>query len=176
MVLAPIVRNCSFERSCRCNVWIRQRPNLKVSASYNVFHLTFNVDEFTLNGSILCEQYKHVVHSSLVTKHRLFPHIFPVLKSNFVRSRHSGIKWFHNRCVIPAERFAVMWSTFHAKFCRSADDAIMTLLNDRNYWWAIFVIDPNSFHQNASVQCKEFFFKQTVTALFINRFFQQYMC
>jgi len=124
----------------------------------------------------LYEQYKHALRSSLVPNHRLVLHTFPVLKCNSVRSRHCGIKRFQYRCVKPAEGVDVRWSTFHVKFCNNANDAIMTLLNDRNYWWAIFVIDPNSFHQNASVQCKEIFFKQTVTALFINRFFQQYMC
>jgi len=36
---------------------------------------------------------------------------------------------------------------------------------------AIFAINHYLFHQKASVKCKEKFFKQTVTGLFINSFF-----
>jgi len=112
-VLAPIVGNCSLERSFRCHVCLRQQPTLRGSASYTLFHLTFNVNQFTLNGMTLYEQYKHAVRSSLVPNHRLVSHTFPVLKCNFVRSRRCGIKRFHYRCVNPAERVVVMWSTFH---------------------------------------------------------------
>ena len=118
------------------------------------FYLTFNVNQFTLNGMTLYEQYKHVVLSNLVPSHRLVPHTFPLLKCNFVRNRHCGIKRFHYRCVNPAER-VVMWSPFHVKFCNSADDAIMTLLNAEITGGAIFAIDHYSFHQNVSVKCKE---------------------
>ena len=131
-ILAPIVGNCSLEHSCRCNVCLRQPPTLRGSASYSVSHLTFNVNQFTLNGMTLYEQYKHAVRSSLVPNHRQVPHTFPVLKCNFVRSRHCGTKRFNYRCVNPAER-VVMWSTFYVKFCNRANDAIMALLNDRNY-------------------------------------------
>ena len=68
--------------------------------------------------------------------HRLVPLTFPVMKCNFVRSRHCEIK--------PAERVVVMWATFHVKFCNNEDDAIMTLLNDRNYWWYNFCDSPLS--------------------------------
>jgi len=76
-VLAPIVGNCSLERSCRCKVCLRQPPTLRGSASYTLLHFTFNVNQFTLNGMTLYEQYKHAVRSSLVPNHRLVPHTFP---------------------------------------------------------------------------------------------------
>jgi len=141
-VLAPIVGNCNLERCCRWNVCLSQTPTLRNSASYTVFHVTFNVNQFTLNGMTLYEQFKHAVRSSLVPNHRLVPHTFPVLKCNFVRSRHCGIKRFHYRCVNPAERVVKMWSTFHVKFCDNANDAIMTLLNNRKYWWCNFCDRP----------------------------------
>ena len=132
----------SLERSCRCNVCLRQPPTLRGSASYTVFHLTFNVNQFTLNGMTQHEQYKHVVRSSLVPNRRLVPHTFHVLKYNFVRSRHCGIKRFHYRWANPVERIVVMWSNFHVKFCNNADDAIRILLIDKHYWWCNFCDRP----------------------------------
>jgi len=134
---AIVVWNVPADAMC-----LRQPPNLRGSASYNLFHVTFNVNKFTLNAMNLHEQYKHAVRSSLVPNHRLVPHTFPVLKCNFVRSRHCGIKRFHYRCVIPTERVVVMWSRFHVKFCNNANDAITTLLNVRNYWWCNFCDSP----------------------------------
>jgi len=69
-VLVPIVSNCILEVSCRCNLFLRQPPKLKGSASYTVFDLTFNINQFTLNGMTLYEKYKLVVRSSLVPNHR----------------------------------------------------------------------------------------------------------
>jgi len=83
----------------------RRPPTLTGLVSYTLFHLTPKVDQFTLTGSTLSEQYLYVLQFGFVLKHKVNPDTFPVLKCNFIRLRHWGIKRFHN---IPTERVAVM--------------------------------------------------------------------
>jgi len=126
-VLSPVVGNCSHGESCICNVCFRQPPTLTGSASHVVLHLTFNVVQFALTNRTLYEQYRYAVHSNYVPKCKLVPQTYPVLRCNFVRWRHFGIKRFPDGCVSPSKRMPVMLSTF-------LDETIETLMDDRNYW------------------------------------------
>jgi len=65
LVLAPIFDFCNPERSCRCNLCLRQPPNLRGSASYTVFHFTFNVDQSTTTNTMLYKQYEPAVNSNI---------------------------------------------------------------------------------------------------------------
>ena len=48
--LQPFVSNFTYQHSCGCNLCLRQPPTLRDLASYKVFHLGFNLSEFTLTS------------------------------------------------------------------------------------------------------------------------------
>jgi hypothetical protein len=71
-------------------ICLRQPPALKGLVSYMIFHLTFNVDQFTLTSRTLYKQYQHAVHSNIVPNQKLIPHAFSLLKCDFLRQRNCG--------------------------------------------------------------------------------------
>ena len=77
----------------------------------------------------------------------LFPiinwfHAYFHIEMKFCKQRTCGIKRFHDGCVTQSDRVSVMWSTFHVKFCKSVDEAISTLMKERDYWWCNFYDRP----------------------------------
>jgi hypothetical protein len=52
-VLAPVTTNCAMHISCKCNVCLRQPPSLRSMASYAVFHLRYNLEEFRLTSDYI---------------------------------------------------------------------------------------------------------------------------
>jgi hypothetical protein len=74
------MNECSFPRSysdypnsCKCNLCLRQRPNLRDLASHSVLHLTFNLSEFQLNPKTVYH-YLHSTNSHLVPEDKLIPY------------------------------------------------------------------------------------------------------
>jgi len=106
LTIEPIVGNCTGERSCGCNVCLRQPPSLRNLTSHTVFHLTFNLTSFTLTDKTLYHQYRYAVESNVVPDGRLIPLSYSHLICSFVRDkRHTLSKRFHDACVIPSERY-----------------------------------------------------------------------
>jgi len=68
-ILRQFIGNCTGTRSCTCNECLRQAPSLRSLAPYTVFHLPFNLSEFTLTHRTLYHQY--------VLVDRLIPPTFP---------------------------------------------------------------------------------------------------
>jgi len=74
-LLQPFVGNCSSDRSCSCNVCLRQPRHSEIWLP-TVFNLTFNLSSFTLTDKTLYHQYLYAVESNVVPKDRLFPLTF----------------------------------------------------------------------------------------------------
>jgi len=72
-IVQPMVRNCTLDPSCRCNVCLRQPPSLRNLASHTVFHYTFNLSQFTLTDRTLYHQYLYAVESQTVSEENLVP-------------------------------------------------------------------------------------------------------
>jgi len=142
-LLQPFVGNSTSDRSCRCNVSPRQAPSLSNLASHTVFHLTFNLSQFTLSGITLYHQYLYAVESTTVSEEELVPltvFTFSTLKCTFVRDKRCGSsKRFHNDCVIPSDRY---WPATYTMFCESPEEAIATLCDDKDDWWCDFCTRP----------------------------------
>jgi len=140
LILQPFVGNCTYGRSCGCNVCLRQPPSLRGLASNTVFHLTFNLSEFALTSRTLYHQYLYAVESNIFPEDRLVPLTFSRLQCTFVRDKRCAIsKRFHNNCVIPSERY---WSTTYATYCASQEEAIATLSDEKDNWWCDFCHGP----------------------------------
>jgi len=117
-------------------------PSLRSSASHTVFHLTFNLSQFTLTGRTLYHRYLYAVESNIVPEDKLVPLTFSPLKCTFVRNKRCAIsKRFHNDCVIPSERYS---STRYATFCASPEEAIATLCDEKIIGGVNSVIGPCS--------------------------------
>jgi len=78
-ILRPFIGNCTGASSCRCNVCQRRAPSLRSLASYTVFHLTYNLSEFTLTHRTLYQQFLYAVESNIVRDGRLIPSTFSTL-------------------------------------------------------------------------------------------------
>jgi len=87
LILFPFVGNCTSDRSCRCNVCLRQPPSLRSFASYTDFHLTFNSSKFTPTRRTLYHQYLYAVKLNIVPDERLVPLAFSPFKCTFVRDK-----------------------------------------------------------------------------------------
>jgi len=72
-VLQQFVGNCSSDRSCRCNVCLRQPQSLRNLASHTVFHYTFNLSQFTVSDRILYHKYLYAMESQKVSEDDLVP-------------------------------------------------------------------------------------------------------
>ena len=70
-----------------CNVCLRQPPSLRNTTSHTVFHLTFNLSQFTLSGRTLYHQYLYAVESNVVPNDRLIPLSFYHVIYSFVRDK-----------------------------------------------------------------------------------------
>ena len=127
--------NCTGTRSCRCNVWLLQAPSLRSLAFYTVFHLTFNLSEFTLTHRTLYHQYVYAAESNIVPVDRLIPHTFPQLECTFVRDNHDIRKRFHKACVIPSGRY---WYTYYGEYSATREEAVAALCNNKDEWWCDF--------------------------------------
>jgi len=57
LVLPRFVDNCNYERSCKCNMCLRQLLSLRGLASHTLFSLTFNLSEFILTSVTIYHQY-----------------------------------------------------------------------------------------------------------------------
>jgi len=87
LILQRFVDNCTYERSCKCNVCLRQPPSLRNLASHRVFNLIFNLLEFALTGRTLYHQYIYAVDSNVVPEDKLVPLTFFPLQCTFVRDK-----------------------------------------------------------------------------------------
>jgi len=83
LILQPFVGNCTYGRSCGCNVCLRQPPSLRGLASHTVFRLTFNLSEFALTIGTLYHQYFYAVEWNIFPDHRLVPLTFSRLQCTF---------------------------------------------------------------------------------------------
>ena len=141
-ILEPIVGNCNFGLSCKCNLCLLQPPSLRSLASLTVFHLTCNVKQFELHRDTTYDQYVYAVNSNEVPFVKLVPRFYPILCCNFIRRRNVWGKKFHKKCVTEAERVPVRWSTFDLKHCHSLQEAIGALYFNRDEWWCGFCSRP----------------------------------
>ena len=57
LIHQPFEGNCTYKSLCKRNVCLRQPPTLRGLASHTLFHLTFNVSEFTLTNRTPYHQY-----------------------------------------------------------------------------------------------------------------------
>jgi len=111
LTIQPFVGNCTSDRSCGCNVCLRQPNSLRNLTSCTVFHLTFNLSQFTLTSKTLYHHYFYAVESHIFSNDRLVPltfyrFTFYCLTCCFVRDKRYAIsKRFHNDFVIPSERY-----------------------------------------------------------------------
>jgi len=127
--LQPFVGPSNGERSCGCNICLRQPLSLRNLASHTVFHLTFNLTSFTLTDKKLYHQYVYAVESNVVPDDRLVPLSFSHLICSFVRDkRHIFSKRFHDSCVIPSERY---WSTAYIELHATIGEAITKLRQEK---------------------------------------------
>ena len=116
--------------------------SLRSLASHTVFHLTFNLSQFTRTGRTLYHQYLFAVESNVVPEDKLVPLTFSPLKCTFVRDKRCVIsKRFHTNCVLSSERY---WSTTYATLCASQAEAIATLCDKKDNWWCDFCYRPYS--------------------------------
>jgi len=95
--IRQFINNCTFphsystyRNSCKCNLCLRQPPNLSDLASHSVFHLTFNLSEFQLTARTLYHHYLHAANSHLVPEHKLIPHTGIYLQSAYVHPTLCG--------------------------------------------------------------------------------------
>jgi len=113
---------CKGSSSCRCHVCLRQPLALRSLASYTVFHVTYNLSEFTLSSRTLYQHYVRAVKSNIVPVGRLIPRSFPTLSCTFVRAMDCSFsKRFHKACITPSQ---VHWSTHTEETCGSKDETI----------------------------------------------------
>ena len=97
LILQLFIDNCTYGRSCECNVCLRHSPSLRGLASNTVFHLTFNLSEFALTSRTLYPKYLYAVESYIVPDDRLVPLTFSRLQCTFVRDKQCAIsKRFYN--------------------------------------------------------------------------------
>jgi len=139
ILLLPFVGNCTNTCSCRCTVCQRHPPSLRSLASHPVFHLTFNLSEFTLTSRTLYYLYVYAAESGLVSDVKLVPHEFTSLHGTFVRNRREIDKRFHDDCVIPSDRY---WGTSYEEHFATRDEAIAMLCHERDNWWCAFCDGP----------------------------------
>jgi len=124
---------CTSPSSCRCHVFLRQSPTLRSLASYTVYHVTYNLSEFTLSSRTLYQHYVRAAKSNIVPVGRLVPRSFPSLRCTFVRAKDCSFsKRFHKACVSPSQ---VHWSTQTELTCDSKDETIARLYLDSSEWW-----------------------------------------
>jgi len=87
LILQPFVDNCTYGSSCKFKVCLRQPPSLRSLASHTVFHLTFNLSQFTLTSRTLHHKYFYAVESNIVPEVKLVPLTFSPLQCTFVREK-----------------------------------------------------------------------------------------
>jgi len=63
LTIQPFVGNCTSDRSCGCNVCLRQPHSLRNLVPQTVFNITFNISSFTLIGRSLYHHYLYTVES-----------------------------------------------------------------------------------------------------------------
>ena len=94
---------CTGPSSCRCHVCLRQPPTLRSIASNTVFHMTYNMSEFTLSARTLYQHYVLAAQSKIVPLGRMVPRSFPFLRCTFVRATDCSFsKRYHKACVSPS--------------------------------------------------------------------------
>ena len=142
-VLQPMVGTCNSDPSCGCNMCLRHPPSLRNLSSHTVFHLTFNLSQFTLSDRTFYHQYPYDVESQTVSEEELVPLtvlIFSSLKCTFVLDKRcANSKRFHRDCVIPSERYC---STTYKIFFEGPEEAIATLCDDIDVWRCNFCTRP----------------------------------
>lgn len=135
-----VVGDCTNTCSCGCNVWLRELLTIRSMASHRVFHLNFNLSQFTLTSRTLYHQYIYAVEQNIFPIDRLISLTFSKLQCTFVRDKRCEIsKRFHNDCVIPCERY---WSTLYAEDCATKEQAIVTSFDEKFNWWRKFYNRP----------------------------------
>jgi len=103
-------------------VCLRHAPSLRSLASYTIFHLTFNLSEYTLTHRTFYHQYVYAAESNIVAVDSFIPLTFTKLQFNFVRDNRCDIrKRFQKACVIPSGRY---WSTYYEECCATRDEAM----------------------------------------------------
>jgi hypothetical protein len=117
------VENCSFSKSCKCNVCLCQALTLRNLTSLSVFHLSFNLSASILTGKTLFDQYVHATKSRLVPEYKLVPHTDLTLQCTFVRHKRCEFnRRFHDN--VPLSEW--FWSTFHMEHCASYEEVFAT--------------------------------------------------
>jgi len=137
------VGNCNSDRSCGCNVYLRQPPSLRNITSQTVFHLTFNLLQFTLSGRILSPQYLYAVESITVSQEEEVPLTFftlSTLKCTLVWDKLcASSKNFQYECVIPSDYYRPATYTM---FLENPEEANATLCDDKGDLWCDFCTRP----------------------------------
>jgi hypothetical protein len=89
-ILLPLVGNCSFGLSWKCNLCLLQPPSLRSLASQTVFHLTCNVKQYELHRDTTYNKYVYTVNSNEIPYHNLVPNSYPTLNCDFIRQKCLG--------------------------------------------------------------------------------------
>ena len=100
---------------------------------YTVFHITYNLSEFTLYSRTMYQHYARAIKSNIVPVGRLIPRSFTTYSSTYVRAKDCSLsKRFHKACVTLSK---VHWYNHNDEICRSKDETIARLYIDNNEWW-----------------------------------------
>ena len=87
-ILKPIISNCKFKLSYKCNFCVRQPPSLRSFAAKVAFYFITNIDQSELTRNTTYEEYELPINSKKVAFRKFVPDSYPTLNCDFMEKKY----------------------------------------------------------------------------------------